>query len=47
MGTRTAPHGVKVYSPAFDVTPAALISAIICERGIAWPEFTASLRKLM
>ena len=47
LGSRTAPHGVKVYSPAFDVTPAALISAIVCERGIARPEFTASLRKMI
>ena len=29
-----APDGVEVYNPAFDVTPAELIAAIICERGI-------------
>ncbi len=34
FGRRTAPVGVKVYSPAFDVTPAPLISGIICEKGI-------------
>ena len=33
-GARTAPEGVKVYNPAFDVTPAALISAIVTEHGI-------------
>jgi methylthioribose-1-phosphate isomerase len=33
-GQRWAPHGVAVRNPAFDVTPAALISAIICERGV-------------
>jgi len=31
---RMAPKGVKVYNPAFDITPAALISAIITEKGI-------------
>lgn len=33
-GHRIAPTGVKVYNPAFDVTPAKLISAIITERGV-------------
>jgi len=34
FGRRTAPEGVKTYSPAFDVTPARLIAGIITERGI-------------
>lgn len=34
FGRRTAPEGVKVYCPAFDVTPAELITAIITERGL-------------
>ena len=34
FGRRTAPEGVNVYNPAFDVTPAELIAAIITERGI-------------
>jgi methylthioribose-1-phosphate isomerase len=34
FGKRTAPEGVKVYNPAFDVTPAELIAGIITERGI-------------
>ena len=46
FGRRTAPHGVKVYSPAFDVTPARLITAIICEKGIARPDYAESLRRL-
>src|SRR6185295_3701773 len=33
-GLRWAPEGVKVRNPAFDVTPAELISAIVCENGI-------------
>jgi methylthioribose-1-phosphate isomerase len=37
FGRRTAPEGVGVYNPAFDVTPARLIHAIICERGLVQP----------
>jgi methylthioribose-1-phosphate isomerase len=33
-GTRTVPDGVAVWNPAFDVTPAALITAIITDRGV-------------
>jgi len=33
-GKRTAPEGAKVFAPAFDVTPAALVTAIITEAGI-------------
>lgn len=33
-GVRLAPQGVKVYNPAFDVTPAHLVTAIITERGV-------------
>ena len=33
-GERWAPRGVTVRNPAFDVTPAELISAIVCERGV-------------
>ena len=33
-GTRWAPNGVAVRNPAFDVTPADLITAIICEKGV-------------
>jgi methylthioribose-1-phosphate isomerase len=37
FGQQTAPDGIGVYNPAFDVTPARLIKAIICERGIIQP----------
>jgi methylthioribose-1-phosphate isomerase len=37
FGRRIAPRGVKVFSPAFDVTPAKFITAIICEKGVAKP----------
>ena len=33
-GVRWAPEGVKVRNPAFDVTPADLISGIVCEKGV-------------
>jgi methylthioribose-1-phosphate isomerase len=36
-GNRTAPEGIGVWNPAFDVTPAALITAIITESGIYPP----------
>ncbi len=34
FGRRTAPEGVRVFNPAFDVTPAALVTAIVTEVGI-------------
>jgi methylthioribose-1-phosphate isomerase len=37
FGRQTAPDGIKVYNPAFDVTPARLIRAIICEHGLIEP----------
>jgi methylthioribose-1-phosphate isomerase len=36
---RTAPAGSPVFNPAFDVTPASLITAIITERGVFRPPF--------
>jgi len=41
----TLPH-VKVRNPAFDVTPAKYISAIVTEKGIALPPFEKSLAEL-
>jgi methylthioribose-1-phosphate isomerase len=37
FGRQTAPDGIQVYNPAFDMTPATLIKAIICERGVIEP----------
>ncbi len=45
-GKQMSPDGVKVYNPAFDVTPAHLISAIICEKGILRPPYKESLDRL-
>lgn len=45
-GKQVAPKGVGVFNPAFDVTPASLVTAIITERGVARPPYTKSLRAL-
>jgi methylthioribose-1-phosphate isomerase len=46
FGVPVAPEGIAVANPAFDVTPARYVTAIICERGVARPPFGASLKKL-
>jgi len=43
-GKRIAPKGVEVYNPAFDITPAKYITAIITEKGIHRPPFIKTLR---
>jgi len=43
-GHRVAPIGVEVINPSFDVTPAALVTAIITEKGIAHPPYKQSLK---
>jgi eIF-2B alpha/beta/delta-like uncharacterized protein len=45
QGVRTAPDGVPVWNPAFDVTPHALIAAIVTEEGILRPPFSASIAR--
>ncbi|MBL7085187.1 MAG: S-methyl-5-thioribose-1-phosphate isomerase [Candidatus Omnitrophica bacterium] len=47
LGKQIAPQKVKVYNPAFDVTPNRLISAIVTERGIFRQPYKLSLRKLL
>ena len=44
-GKRIAPKGVKVRHPAFDVTPASLITAIVTERGVIAPVTRANVKK--
>ncbi|MFC1631726.1 S-methyl-5-thioribose-1-phosphate isomerase [Candidatus Omnitrophota bacterium] len=46
LGRQVAPAKVKVYNPAFDVTPHKLISAIITERGILRRPYRQNLNKL-
>jgi methylthioribose-1-phosphate isomerase len=44
MGKQTAPDDVGVFNPAFDVTPAELVTALITERGVVKPPFAQTLR---
>lgn len=44
FGRPTAPEGVSVYNPAFDVTPARLIAAIITDRGVIRPVTSDAIR---
>ena len=41
-----APEGVRCYNPAFDVTDAALITAIVTDKGICRPPYEESLPAL-
>jgi len=45
-GKKTAPDGINVINPAFDMTPPELITGIITEVGVAMPPFIESIRKL-
>lgn len=45
-GRQMVPDGVEVENPAFDVTPAKYVTAIITERGIAKAPYQESLQKL-
>ncbi|GIP38350.1 methylthioribose-1-phosphate isomerase 1 [Paenibacillus sp. J31TS4] len=46
FGKRTAPQGVKVYNPAFDITPHEYVTAIITEKGIVREPFPEGLARL-
>ncbi|HEY0370366.1 MAG TPA: S-methyl-5-thioribose-1-phosphate isomerase [Thermoanaerobaculia bacterium] len=46
FGARVAPEGIHVRHPAFDVTPARLITAIITERGVLRPPYGEAIRAL-
>ena len=43
---KTAPDGIDVINPAFDMTPPELIAGIITEKGVAKPPFNESIKKL-
>jgi len=47
FGSRTAPAGVPVHSPAFDVTPAELIDAIVTEVGLVQPAGPPEIARIM
>jgi len=46
FGLQTAPDQVKVYNPAFDITPNELVTGIITEKEILRPPYTESLKRL-
>jgi len=45
-GKQMTPDGVEIENPAFDVTPAKYVTAIVTERGVARAPYTESLRNL-
>ena len=45
-GVQVTPHGVNIENPAFDVTPAKYITAIITERGVLHAPFTKSIDEM-
>ena len=45
-GVQTAPEGVGVYNPAFDVTPHQLLTGIVTEKGVIHPPFREKLEAL-
>ena len=45
-GLETAPSGVDVFNPAFDVTPHRYITAFVTERGVIRPPFGEALKGL-
>ncbi len=46
FGQQTAPSGISVYNPAFDVTPARYITGIITERGVIYPPYEKNILKV-
>lgn len=47
FGTRIAPDGVEAANPAFDVTPAELITAIITDAGVLRPPYTDTIARAL
>jgi methylthioribose-1-phosphate isomerase len=45
LGRRITPDDVELYNPAFDVTPAELVTAIITEKGVVRPPYATALRR--
>jgi len=43
---RIAPTGVRIFNPAFDMTPPELIAGIITEKGVIYPPFESNLKPL-
>ncbi len=47
FGRQTAPEGIQVYNPAFDVTPAGLITGIVTEKGLIQPANESNIRSAL
>ncbi len=47
FGVHVAPENIGVENPAFDVTPARYVTAIICEKGVARAPYKESLRAIL
>jgi methylthioribose-1-phosphate isomerase len=47
FGRQTAPTGIDVYNPAFDVTPASLIAGIVTEKGVIRPVTEDNIRAVL
>jgi methylthioribose-1-phosphate isomerase len=47
FGRQTAPSGIDVYNPAFDVTPAELIAGIVTEKGVIRPVNRETIREVI
>ncbi|MBQ6827208.1 MAG: S-methyl-5-thioribose-1-phosphate isomerase, partial [Thermoguttaceae bacterium] len=47
FGKQTAPDGIDVYNPAFDVTPAELIAGIVTENGVISPVTPENVKKIV
>lgn len=45
-GKRVVPKGVRVFNPAFDVTPPELITGIITEKGVLKPPYEESIKRI-
>ena len=43
---RWAPEGINIYNPAFDVTPAELVTAIVTEKGVLTPPYPQAIADL-
>jgi methylthioribose-1-phosphate isomerase len=47
FGRHTAPDGIAVYNPAFDVTPARFITGIITEKGLIQPVNDETIKRMI
>ncbi len=47
LGKQIAPDGIKVYNPAFDVTPATLINGLITEKGLIRPVAASAIARVL